>query len=53
MANDTGTRTGSKEIVLACVHPLNEEDFTTARKYIADNFSFVGVVGTPMVQARN
>ena len=46
MTNETATRTHAKEIVLSCVKALNEEDFKTARKYMTDDFSFVGVLGT-------
>ncbi len=35
----------NKEIVLACVHALNAEDFDTARAYAADNMQFKGVLG--------
>jgi limonene-1,2-epoxide hydrolase len=46
MENDTVTRTNAKEIVTSCIKALNEEDFKTARKYVTDNFSFVGVLGS-------
>jgi len=46
MTNDTATTTNAKEIVLSCVKALNDEDFKTARKYMTEDFSFVGVLGT-------
>jgi limonene-1,2-epoxide hydrolase len=45
MAN-TITGTNAREIVMACIKALNEEDFQTAREYTTDNFSFVGVLGS-------
>ena len=42
----TTTKTNAKEIVLSCVKALNEEDFKTARKYMTEDFSFIGVLGS-------
>jgi len=42
----TQTATDAKEIVLSCIRALNGEDFKTARKYVHDDFSFVGVLGS-------
>lgn len=36
----------SKEIVLAFVEALNRSDFQTARKYVAEDLKFVGVLGS-------
>lgn len=33
------------EIVMACVHAVNSDDFATARTFVADDMSFVGVMG--------
>ncbi|UFH56819.1 nuclear transport factor 2 family protein [Spirosoma sp. KNUC1025] len=40
MAND------AKEVVLACVQAINDEDFKKGRSYVADDMSFVGVLGS-------
>ena len=40
MAND------AKEVVLACIEALNNEDFKTARTLANDDMSFVGVLGS-------
>ena len=42
----TATKTNAKEIVMCCVKALNEEDFKTARKYMTEDFSFIGVLGS-------
>jgi predicted ester cyclase len=39
-------KTNSKEIVLACVDAINEEDFPAARKFLDDKLSFEGVLGS-------
>ncbi|WP_143306408.1 nuclear transport factor 2 family protein [Chitinophaga vietnamensis] len=35
----------AKETVVRFINALNEEDFTTARSLLQDDFSFVGVLG--------
>jgi hypothetical protein len=35
----------AREIVLSCVRAINEEDFERARRYVRDDFSFVGALG--------
>ena len=40
----TGPST-ARDIVLACVQALNEEDFAAARKLVSEDLSFVGVLG--------
>lgn len=37
---------GSKEIVLAFIDALNRSDFDSARKLVADDMKFVGVLGS-------
>ena len=34
-----------KEVVVACVNAINKEDFKTARQYVSDDLTFVGVLG--------
>jgi len=46
MTTDTLASVNAKEIVMACIKALNEEDFKTARKYVANDFSFTGVLGS-------
>ena len=46
MTADTITSVNAKGIVMACIKALNEEDFKTARKYVAEDFSFTGVLGS-------
>lgn len=48
MTNNLSTETAvdAKNIVISCITALNAEDFKTARKYVSDNFSFVGVLGS-------
>ena len=36
----------AKEIVLAFINALNDEDFESAKRYISDNLVFVGVMVT-------
>jgi predicted ester cyclase len=36
----------AKETVLSFIKAINEEDFNTARKYVNDDLTFVGVLGT-------
>lgn len=36
----------AREIVLAFIDALNEENFNEARSYVNDDFSFVGVMGS-------
>src|SRR5262245_6286526 len=36
----------AKDVVLSFVTALNNEDFNEARKYVNDEFSFEGVLGT-------
>ena len=40
------TKKNAKELVLAFVQALNEEDYTAARDCLDDDMSFVGVLGT-------
>jgi len=46
MENNVATRANAKEIVMSCIKALNEEDFKIARKYITEDFSFMGVLGS-------
>jgi len=48
MTNDISSATtiNAKEIVMSLIKALNEEDFKTARKYVSDDFSFAGVLGS-------
>jgi catechol 2,3-dioxygenase-like lactoylglutathione lyase family enzyme len=43
---ETKTTSSAKEVVLSFLDALNENDFRTARKYVQDNFSFTGVLGS-------
>lgn len=36
----------AKEIVMAFLKSINDQDFRAARSYVTDNLSFVGVLGT-------
>jgi len=45
-SNPVATAYSAREIVLSCVQALNQEDFKTARNYVTDNMSFVGVLGS-------
>ncbi len=38
--------TNAKEIVTSFVESLNNEDFKTAKTYVSDNMTFVGVLGS-------
>lgn len=40
------TTTNAKETVLAFIKALNDEDFTAARQYLQDDFTFTGVLGS-------
>lgn len=44
--NTTQTINSTKEIVLSFIDALNREDFTAARQYLADDFNFIGVMGS-------
>jgi tRNA G37 N-methylase TrmD len=49
MANETylqQTSVQAKEAVMSCIEAINEEDFTTARKYVSDDMVFQGVLGS-------
>lgn len=35
-----------KQVVMSCVNAINREDFGAARQFVADDLSFVGVLGT-------
>lgn len=35
-----------KEVVMSCVGAINKEDFKKARQYVAEDLSFVGVLGS-------
>ncbi|NHA04427.1 nuclear transport factor 2 family protein [Mucilaginibacter sp. HC2] len=46
MKNDTVELTkNAKEVVLAFIDAMNKEDFTSARKYLATDMTFKGVLG--------
>jgi hypothetical protein len=36
----------AKAVVLAFIDAMNKEDFPTARTYVTDDLSFIGVMGT-------
>jgi limonene-1,2-epoxide hydrolase len=36
----------AKEVVMAFLKSMNDQDFKAARKYVIDDLSFVGVLGT-------
>jgi SnoaL-like domain len=36
----------AKEVVMSCVDAINKEDFKKARQYVAEDMSFVGVLGS-------
>jgi len=36
----------AKKVVMACVEAINKGDFQTARRYVSDGMSFVGVLGS-------
>ena len=36
----------AEQVVMACVEAINKEDFQTARRYVSDDISFVGVLGS-------
>jgi len=36
----------AREVVMACVNAINQEDFKTTRQYVSDDMSFVGVLGS-------
>jgi hypothetical protein len=36
----------AREVVLACVEAINEENFKLARHYVSNDLSFVGVLGS-------
>ncbi len=36
----------AKEVVMLCVNAINREDFQTARQYVVEDMSFVGVLGS-------
>lgn len=40
------TEKNAREVVLACVEALNREDFEQARRFVNDNFTFEGVLGS-------
>lgn len=40
------TETGAKEVVLAFINAMNDEDFGKARNYVTHDLVFVGVMGT-------
>jgi limonene-1,2-epoxide hydrolase len=43
---ETRTMSGAKDRVLSLLKALNADDFQQARKYVSDDLSFVGVLGT-------
>jgi SnoaL-like domain len=44
--NDAGPGSDATPVVLACIEALNREDFDAARKYMRDELSFEGVLGS-------
>lgn len=44
--NGVATITDAKEVVLSCVDAINAEDFKIARKYVSDDMTFKGVLGS-------
>jgi len=36
----------AERVVMACVEAINKGDFKTARQYVSDDLSFVGVLGS-------
>jgi hypothetical protein len=40
------SKKSAREVVLACVKAVYEEDFKLARQYVSDDLSFVGVLGS-------
>ena len=46
MEKQQSTLTSPAEAVQGFLQALNEDDFDTARQYLADDFTFVGVLGT-------
>lgn len=46
MEKRQSTLTSPAEAVQGFLQALNEDDFDTARQYLADDFTFVGVLGT-------
>jgi predicted ester cyclase len=36
----------AEQVVMACLEAINREDFQTARRYVSDDISFVGVLGS-------
>lgn len=39
-------QTDPKEVVLSCVNAINREDFAAARRYVSEDMSFTGVLGS-------
>ncbi|HJZ68037.1 MAG TPA: hypothetical protein VKF81_07945 [Blastocatellia bacterium] len=33
----------AEQVVMACLEAINREDFQTARRYVSDDISFVGI----------
>jgi hypothetical protein len=46
MTTQTPSVKNALDVVLACIRAINEEDFATARRYVSDDMSFVGVLGS-------
>lgn len=40
------TESNAREVVLSCIRALNQEDYKTARKYMAEDMVFEGVLGS-------
>jgi len=36
----------AREVVLACVEAINQEEFALARQYVSDDLSFIGTLGS-------
>jgi hypothetical protein len=39
------SESGNEQIVMSCVDAINKGDFKTARRYVSDDLSFLGVLG--------
>ena len=44
--NTVAAITDAKEVVLSCVDAINAEDFKTARRYVSEDMTFNGVLGS-------
>lgn len=46
MSNQAVSSMASKQFVLGFIDAMNQYDYEKARKYVADDLSFIGVLGT-------